>query len=185
MSKSSIVTMPGKFIIPKDVPLGVFVTTSHDKFDAQHGQEGNSGVIAIAGSESEAFRLVDLELRKNGLLPHAAHQYFFRSIPISNPYSELIADAPANGGPDPRSKKARAVAPAPRRLGLASLFITLNCHSYLAGFSGAIAIADGPVLAKELIDASLVRRGLLPNSRRSYSLHEVSLAVPCAEKLTP
>lgn len=181
MSKSSIVTMPDKFLAPPEEPLKVYVTTNHDKFTTQ---EGTGGVVAIARDKDHAIDLIDGELGRQGLFPYSNTMYTLRPIPTLAPYSELISDAPANGGPDPRSKKARAVSPPSRKLGLPRLFICLDHHSHVPGVAGAIMIADGPVLAGELLDASLVRRGLLPNRRRSHTVFGFDLDTPFVAMLT-
>lgn len=180
MSKSSIVTMKDSFRKQLVDPLKVFVTTNHDKY---FQQEGAGGIIAVTPCENVAVEMIDLELKKRGLFPRKDHFYMLRSIPLGSPYSELICDAPVNGGPDPRSAKARMVSPKFRELGDPVLFISFDHHSHLPGIAGAMAIADSYVLAGELIDASLMRRGLLPNSRRSYSMIEFSLKSSFVEVL--
>lgn len=181
MSKSSIVTMSDKFIVPADEPWEVYVTTDHDKFEVQ---EGTGGIVVVARDKGHAMKLVDSELIRQGLLPHSGRMYTLRPISTLTPYSELISDAPANGGHDPRSKKARAVSPPSRRLGLSRLFVCWDHHSHVRGVAGAIMIADGPVLAGELLDASLVRRGLLPNRRHSHTVYGFDLDTPLVSMLT-
>ncbi len=182
MSKSSIVVMPDKFLVPSVEPLKVFVTTDHDKEDKD---EGNGGVVAIARDKEHAIGLIDAELLRYGLLGNSNHSYTLRQIPTIVPYSEIICDADINGGPDGRSKKARAVPPASRKLSLPVLYLSWDHHSYLSGVAGAVVIADSFILAGELLDASLRRRGLLPNSRRSHSLYEFSLSSSYVSKLAP
>lgn len=180
MSKASIVTMKSLFRKQITDPLKVFVTTNHDK---QYQQEGTGGIVCIAPCENVAVKMVDLELIRRGLFPRIDHFYSFRAISLASPYSELICDAPVNGGPDPRSVKARMHPPGERELGDPVLFISFDHHSHVPGIAGAIAIADDFVLAGELINASLIRRGLLPNSRRSYSMIDFSLKFPLVEVL--
>lgn len=182
MSKSSIVVMPDKFMVPVVAPLEVYVTTDHDKEDRA---EGNGGVVAVARDKAHAIELIDSELLRYGLLGYSEHSYALRQIPTIVPYSEIICDADINGGPDGRSKKARAVPPTSRKLSFPVLYISWDHHSYLSGVAGAVVIADSFVLAGELLDASLRRRGLLPNSRRSHSLFEFSLGSSYVAKLAP
>lgn len=178
MSKISIIKMQGKFKVPTAGVLSVFVTTNHDKHELG---EGNGGVIVIARDVNHARELVDRELIQHGLLPHAKNMYTLRPISTTSPYSELISDAPLNGGPRADSKKSRAVPPPPRppgSLGSARLYVSWDHHSHVPGVAGAIMIADSDVLAGELLDASLSRRGLLPNHRRSYSVSAFPLSTP-------
>lgn len=183
MSKLSVITMKDEFRAQILQPLKVFVTTNHDRYNEQEG-EGKGGIVVIAPCENEAVKMVDLELKKRGLLPRSKNYYALRTIPTCCPYSEIICDAPVNGGPDARSPKAVAKPPKKRELADPVLFISFDHHSYIPGVAGAIAIADDFVLAGELIDASLTRRGLMPNKRRSYSLTEFSLNRPMVEMLT-
>ena len=180
MSKASIVTMKSLFRKKITDPLMVFVTTTYDK---NFLQEGNAGIVCVASCEDVAVHMIDLALKRRGLFPRKDHFYKLRSISLFSPYSEIICDAPVNGGPDPRSAKAKMHPPEERELGDPVLFISFDHHSYVPGIAGAIAIADDYVLASELIDASLTRRGLLPNSRRSYSMFEFSLRSPMVEVL--
>lgn len=180
MSKLSITKMSVLFRVPAVKLLKLFVTTDHDK---EFKQEGNGGVIVVAPCENDAVKMIDRELATLGLFPRRKHWYKIRTVDLVHPYSELICDAPVNGGPQADSPRVRIQSPKLRTMGDALLFVSFDHHNYLAGVAGALAIADNRDLAIALIDTSLRKRGLLDSVRNPYSVIEYPLTEPMVEVL--